>query len=112
MNIMDMNVIDSNASTMGISRLTLMENAGRSIANKIVNISKPCKVTIFAGTGGNGGDGFVAARHLLNMDFEVDIYFLGHPSDIKSTESLKNWEILKNINIKTNSLEIHVIKDS
>jgi len=109
---MDMNVIDSNASTMGISRLTLMENAGRSIANKIVNISKPCKVTIFAGTGGNGGDGFVAARHLLNMDFEVDIYFLGHPSDIKSTESLKNWEILKNINIKTNSLEIHVIKDS
>jgi NAD(P)H-hydrate epimerase len=89
-----------------------MENAGRSIANKIVNISKPCKVTIFAGTGGNGGDGFVAARHLLNMDFEVDIYFLGHPSDIKSTESLKNWEILKNINIKTNSLEIHVIKDS
>ena len=59
-----------------------------------------------------GGDGFVAARHLLNMDFEVDIYFLGHPSDIKSTESLKNWEILKNINIKTNSLEIHVIKDS
>jgi NAD(P)H-hydrate epimerase len=108
MNIMDMNVIDSNASTMGISRLTLMENAGRSIAN----ISKPCKVTIFAGTGGNGGDGFVAARHLLNMDFEVDIYFLGHPSDIKSTESLKNWEILKNINIKTNSLEIHVIKDS
>ena len=107
-----MDIIDYNAGAMGISRLVLMENAGRCIANNILNISKPCKVTIFAGTGGNGGDGFVAARHLLNMDFEVDIYFLGHPSDIKSTESLKNWEILKNINIKTNSLEIHVIKDS
>ena len=32
MNIMDMNVIDSNANAMGISRLTLMENAGRCVA--------------------------------------------------------------------------------
>jgi NAD(P)H-hydrate epimerase len=109
---MDMNIIDSNASAMGISRLVLMENAGRGIANSIFDISKPCKVAIFAGTGGNGGDGFVAARHLLNMGFEVDIYFLGHPLDIKSHESFKNWEILKNISIKTNSLGIHVIKDS
>ena len=107
-----MNVIDSNASAMGISRLMLMENAGRCVANKIFDISKPCKVAIFAGTGGNGGDGFVAARHLLNKDFEVDIYFLGHPLDIKSSESLKNWEILKNINIKTDALDIHVINDS
>ena len=112
MNLMDMNIIDSNAGAMGISRLVLMENAGRSIANNIFNISKPCKVTIFAGTGGNGGDGFVAARHLLNMGFEVDIYFLGHPIDIKSHESLKNWEILKNISSKTNSIGIHIIKDS
>jgi len=112
MNIMDMDIIDYNAGAMGISRLVLMENAGRCIANNILNISKPCKVTIFAGTGGNGGDGFVAARHLLNMGFEVDIYFLGNPLDIKSFESLKNWEILKNISIKTNSLRIYVIKDS
>ncbi len=112
MNIMDMNVIDSNANAMGISRLTLMENAGRCVATKISDISKPCKITIFAGTGGNGGDGFVAARHLLNMGFEVDINFIGHPLDIKSSESLKNWEILNNINIKTNSLGIHIIRDS
>ena len=82
------------------------------LQHKISHISKPCKITIFAGTGGNGGDGFVAARHLLNMGFEVDINFLGHPLDIKSSESLKNWEILNNINIKTNSLGIHIIRDS
>lgn len=112
MNIMDMKVIDANANAMGISKFTLMENAGRCVANKIFEISKPCKVTIFAGTGGNGGDGFVAARHLLNKGYEVDVYFLGHPLDIKSSESLKNWEILKDVNIKTNSLGIHVIMDS
>src|SRR5664279_1804628 len=97
MDIMDMKVIDANANAMGISKLSLMENAGRCVADKIFEISKPCKVTIFAGTGGNGGDGFVAARHLLNKGYEVDVYFLGHPLDIKSSESLKNWEILKDI---------------
>ena len=112
MDVMDMKVIDSNANAIGISKLILMENAGRCVAAKISKISNPCKITIFAGTGGNGGDGFVAARHLLNRGFEVEINFLGHPLDIKSSESLKNWEILNNINNKTNSLEIHVIKDS
>jgi hydroxyethylthiazole kinase-like uncharacterized protein yjeF len=112
MDMIDMKVIDANANAMGISKLSLMENAGRCIADKIFDISKPCKVTIFVGTGGNGGDGFVAARHLLNKGFRVDIYFLGHPLEIKSSESLKNLEILKNINIITNSLEIHLIGDS
>jgi ADP-dependent NAD(P)H-hydrate dehydratase / NAD(P)H-hydrate epimerase len=112
MNMLDMLVIDANANAMGISKLVLMENAGRCIADKIVDVSKQCKVTIFAGTGGNGGDGFAAARHLLNRGYKVDLYFLGHPLGINSSESLKNWEILKNINIKTNSLEIHLIADS
>lgn len=107
-----MNVIDANANAMGISRLTLMENAGRCIANKIFDISKPCKVTIFAGTGGNGGDGFVAGRYLLNNGYEVDVYFLGHPLDIKSSESLKNWEILKELDVKTDSLELYIVGDS
>ena len=112
MNVIDMNVIDANANAMGISRLTLMENAGRCIANKIFDISKPCKVTIFAGTGGNGGDGFVAGRYLLNNGYEVDVYFLGHPLDIKSSESLKNWEILKELDVKTDSLELYIVGDS
>ena len=71
-----------------------------------------CKITMFAGTGGNGGDGFVAARHLLNNGYDVDINFLRHPLDIKSFESLRNWDILKDITIKTNSSEIHIIRDS
>lgn len=112
MNITDMMVVDANAEAMGIPKSSLMENAGKCIANKIFEISKPCKVAIFAGTGGNGGDGFVAARYLLNKGFEVDIYLLGHSSRIKSPESLKNWEVLQGINIEMNSIKIYQIEDS
>ena len=112
MNITDMMVIDANAKIMGIPKSSLMENAGKCIAMKIFEISKPCKVTIFAGTGGNGGDGFVTARYLLNKGFEVDIYLIGHFSRIKSPEALKNWEVLQGINIEMNSIKIYQIEDS
>jgi len=112
MNIKDMMVVDANAEAMGIPKSSLMENAGKCIASKIFEISKPCKVTLFAGTGGNGGDGFVAARYLLNKGFEVDIYLIGHSSRIKSIEAMKNWEVLQKINIEMNSIKIYQIEDS
>ncbi len=106
-----MRVIDANAEAMGIPKSSLMENAGKCIAQKLFEISKSCKVSIFAGTGGNGGDGFVAARHLINKGFVVDIYLLGHPSLIKSPESQKNWNVLQEMNNETNSIIIKQIED-
>jgi ADP-dependent NAD(P)H-hydrate dehydratase / NAD(P)H-hydrate epimerase len=111
MNIMDMMVVDENAEALGISKTLLMENAGKCIAQKIFEISKPCKVNIYAGTGGNGGDGFVTARYLLNNGFEVEIFLIGHPSRISSPESLKNWEVLHKLNIETNSIVLNIIED-
>lgn len=108
----DTEVVDANSEWLGIPKISLMENAGNCIAKKIIKITKPCKVAIYSGTGGNGGDGFVAARYLLNHKFEVQIFLLGHPSRIKSTESHKNWDVLKKINKETNKLELKVIGDS
>ena len=52
----------------------MMENAGRNLALNIIDLIKeksPGKeVLIFAGTGGNGGGGICAARHLLNHGYE------------------------------------------
>jgi NAD(P)H-hydrate epimerase len=52
----------------------MMENAGRNLALNIIDLSKEIslvkKVLIFAGTGGNGGGGICAARHLLNHGYE------------------------------------------
>ncbi|MFZ0442629.1 MAG: NAD(P)H-hydrate dehydratase [Methanobacterium sp.] len=112
MDTIDMRVIDANAEAMGILKSSLMENAGKCIAEKVFEISKSCKVSIFAGTGGNGGDGFVAARYLLNKDFDVDIYLLGNTLNIKSSESQNNWKILQEISKETNSMNIHLIEDT
>ncbi len=52
----------------------MMENAGRNLALNVIDLIKEKspgkKVLIFAGTGGNGGGGICAARHLLNHGYE------------------------------------------
>lgn len=108
----DMMVTDTNAEAMGIPKLSLMENAGRCLAEVISQISDPCKTLIFAGNGGNGGDGFVAARYLLNKGFKVDVILLSHPSRIKSPEARANLEVLQRITRGLSPLRIQVIEDS
>ncbi len=108
----DMMVADANAEDLGILKSALMENAGKSIADHIINSLDPCKVTIFAGNGGNGGDGFVAARHLLNNGYNVEVLFLGNPNRIKSKETLQNWIAIQNINTGLNKLNLKIIEDS
>ncbi len=108
----DMMVADANADAMGIPRTSLMENAGKCLANRIIKNRDPCKVAIYAGNGGNGGDGFVAARYLLNKGFEVEIFFLSLPELIKSEETRLNWEVLEKISGEISPLKIEIIKDS
>lgn len=108
----DTKISDANAEALGIPRQSLMENAGRCLAYRIIHLTKPCNVIIFAGTGGNAGDGFVAARYLLNKGFNVDVLFLGHPSRIQSEETKKNWELLQKVDEFSEFLKISIIRDS
>ena len=63
----EMKALELNAEYCGLSRLQLMENAGNALASEISTRfpSRKTKLAFFCGLGGNGGDGFVAARHLL-----------------------------------------------
>lgn len=108
----DLMVLDVNAEALGIPRHSLMESAGKCLAYKIIHLTNPCKVSIYAGTGGNGGDGFVAARYLINKGFKVEIVFIGHPSRIRSDETRRNWEIIQKIEKFSKLLEIKTIIDS
>ena len=112
MNPIDMTVVDANTAALGISKSVLMENAGKCIADIIFGQTSPCKVVIFAGTGGNGGDGLVAARYLLNKGYTLQIYFLGNESQIKMFETRTNLKILQKIGLKNNALNIDMISDS
>jgi len=64
----------------GISGIVLMENAGGAAAREaLAMLTEPrhSKVCILAGTGNNGGDGFVVARHLYNAGVTVDVLVCG-----------------------------------
>ena len=74
----DMRVLETNAEYFGISLLQLMENAGQNVAAEVAKRIEPRKkVAVFCGLGGNGGDGFVAARHLLSLGFQVSVVLAG-----------------------------------
>jgi|Deesub1362A_J573_1020465.scaffolds.fasta_scaffold00036_134 NAD(P)H-hydrate epimerase len=90
----EMSVVDINCEYFGLSRLQLMENAGRALASELLKRFRKGKVIVVAGKGNNGGDAFVMARHLKN--FDVEIFILGKISDIKTSEARKNLQILVN----------------
>ncbi len=57
----------------GIDLVRMMENAGRALADVAVRRYEPRSVAVLAGTGGNGGGGLVAARHLANRGVSVSV---------------------------------------
>jgi NAD(P)H-hydrate epimerase len=85
--------------TLGMPGTVLMENAGRSCAElikeKLKHISKP-KVCIFCGTGNNGGDGYVIARHLINSGFKVVVVLCGERDKVKGDAKI-NLDVLERL---------------
>ena len=85
-------------STLGVPGVVLMENAGRGCAEvikeKLAGVKRP-KVCIFCGTGNNGGDGYVIARHLLNSGFGVGVVICGERERVKG-DARVNLDILEN----------------
>lgn len=56
---------------LGVPAIALMECAGRAVAEIIKQLDQSGLVAIIAGPGNNGGDGYVAARHLRNIGRDV-----------------------------------------
>ncbi|MGA3112764.1 MAG: NAD(P)H-hydrate epimerase, partial [Candidatus Bathyarchaeia archaeon] len=70
----EMRSLEANAEYYGVSMLQLMENAGSSVAQEVIaRFPKSKKIAVFCGLGGNGGDGFVAARHLFAAGYQVSL---------------------------------------
>jgi hydroxyethylthiazole kinase-like uncharacterized protein yjeF len=88
-----------------IAGQTLMENAGRAVADQAEammgsgGMGLDSKVCIVCGTGNNGGDGFVAARHLLERGFPTLVFLSGRAKGIKGA-ALANYKKLQKTGIR------------
>ncbi len=74
--VQEMYASDAAAVEAGIAGITLMESAGRSIAEAIAGRWTPRPTLVLCGPGNNGGDGFVVARILLEKGWPVRLISL------------------------------------
>jgi len=72
----EMRRIEKKADAGGLSYVTMMENAGRAVAEEIgqrVEVTDK-QILVLVGPGNNGGDGLVAARHLHDAGAQATLY--------------------------------------
>ena len=119
---------ENGESVLGMRRFLMMENAGHGVADFVAHKFKNLKnkrIATVCGTGNNGGDGFVASRHLAGYGAKVTVILLGSPSDLRSEEARLNWGIIEKMDsieiifgkeltdeVKTRIARAHIILDS
>src|SRR3981189_258511 len=81
----EMREIDrATSGRFGVPSLTLMENAGSAIARFILSdYPNAQRIGVICGKGNNGGDGFVAARHLSDSGRVVRVLLLCVPEELR-----------------------------
>jgi NAD(P)H-hydrate epimerase len=78
-----------------------MENAGRGIADRAARFLEwlnKKRALVVCGTGNNGGDGFVAARHLHNRFFQTAVAVIGSRRNF-TEDAAANYAILRKMGL-------------
>ena len=76
----------------GITTLVLMENAGSAVCREALKAGKK-KIAVVCGKGNNGGDGFVACRHLRAAGVVPDLFLASEARELKE-DARTNLDIL------------------
>ncbi|HUP18890.1 MAG TPA: NAD(P)H-hydrate epimerase, partial [Gemmatimonadota bacterium] len=88
-----MAAVDRAAIVAGLPGSALMESAGRGVAEFVLD-RRPERVVVLAGGGSNGGDGFVAARHLAAAGVAVEIALFADPDELRG-DAAGMWRALE-----------------
>jgi hydroxyethylthiazole kinase-like uncharacterized protein yjeF len=83
---------EQSAIGAGTSVETLMERAGAALAEATYRFAGPRPALILAGPGNNGGDGYVAARHLAQRGVTVRVAALAEPRSEAAHWARSQWD--------------------
>ncbi|MEW6557546.1 MAG: NAD(P)H-hydrate epimerase [Elusimicrobiota bacterium] len=89
-----------------VPSIVLMENAGKNVAEIILEKFQPRSVAVFCGGGNNGGDGFVVARHLYNKNVKVKV-FIAQCKNKYTGAALTNLKIIEKLKIPVLKFNTH-----
>ena len=85
------------AAKAGIAGIDLMEAAGKAVADvaKTLTRGPDTRIAVLCGPGNNGGDGFVAARYLRDIGFDVRLFLLGDRNALRgdAAEMARRWPL-------------------
>lgn len=73
---LEMKILETNSTALGVSTTLLMEAAGSRVADFVDSKLKGrigSSIVVMVGKGGNGGDGLVAARYLSSKGYPVEV---------------------------------------
>ena len=86
-----MRAAEEAAIAAGTTVEQLMERAGAALAEATYRFAGPMPVLVLCGPGNNGGDGYVAARHLAQRGVKVRIAALAEPKSDAAKWARSHW---------------------
>jgi len=92
---------DKRAQAMGVRGERLMEHAGTAVAAAAKALAEATErwkrgpILVLCGPGNNGGDGFVAARHLARAGAEVAAVLVSTEARPATPDAARNWDRLE-----------------
>src|SRR6476646_3715213 len=86
-----MRLAEQAAIDSGTSVEELMERAGAGLAEAAYRFAGPMETLILCGPGNNGGDGYVAARHLAQRGVQVRVAALSEPKSDAAKWARSKW---------------------
>lgn len=86
-----MRAAEQSAIDGGSSVEQLMERAGEALAEAAYRFAGPTSALVLCGPGNNGGDGYVAARHMRERGIDIRVAVLAEPKSDAAQSARSRW---------------------